>query len=227
LVTLADVDRQEGEAALTEAVSKGARAIFVEADVSRAADAQKTVDQTAAAFGGVDVLVNNAGVEFVSPLAETSEADWDRVLGTNLKGAFLCSKAAVPLMARRGGGTIVNVASIAGRRPPRRSAAYAVSKAGLIALTQSAAGDYAKDGIRVNCVAPGMTDTAMLRRSAEAISPGDPQAVYLAWAKGLPMARPGTPGEVAAAILFLASSDASFITGAVLDVDGGTMSSLM
>ena len=226
-VTLADVDRAKGEAALTEAVAQGAKAIFVEADVSKADHAGRIVDQTVAAFGGVDVLVNNAGVAFVSPLAETTEADWDRVLGVNLKGAFLCSKAAIPEMAKRGGGAVVNVASVVGKRSPRRSTAYVVSKAGLIALTQSAAGDYAKDGVRVNCVAPGMTDTPMLRRSAEAVSPADPQAVYHEWAKGLPMGRPGSAEEVAAAVLFLASAEASFITGATLDVDGGTMSSLM
>ncbi|MSQ08756.1 MAG: SDR family oxidoreductase [Dehalococcoidia bacterium] len=225
-VTLTDVDRARGEAALTDAVAQGARAIFIEADVSKADHASRIVDQTVAAFGGVDLLVNNAGVELVSPLAETSEADWDRVLGVNLKGAFLCSKAAIPEMVKRGGGAVVNVASIAGKRAPRRSTAYVVSKAGLIALTQSAAGDYAKDGVRVNCVAPGMTDTPMLRRSAEAVSPAEPQAVYQEWAKGLPLGRPGSAEEVAAAVLFLASAEASFITGVTLDVDGGSMSTL-
>ena len=226
-VTLADVDRTTGEDAVREAVAGGARAIFVEADVSRAADAFKIVDQAVAAFGGVDVLVNNAGVEFASPLGETAEADWDRVMGVNLKGAFLCSKAALPQIAKQGGGAIVNVASIVGQRSPRQSAAYVVSKAGVIALTKSAAVDYAKDGIRVNCIAPGVIDTPMLRRSAEAVSPADPQSVHRAWAQGLPLGRVGTAEEIAAAILFLASTDASFITGAVLDADGGTMASLM
>jgi NAD(P)-dependent dehydrogenase (short-subunit alcohol dehydrogenase family) len=226
-VVLADIDRTTGEDALRDAVAGGGRAIFVEADVSRAADALKVVDQAVAAFGGVDVLVNNAGVEFVSPLVETAESEWDRVMGVNLKGAFLCAKAAIPQIAKRGGGAIVNVASIAGQRSPRRSAAYAVSKAGVIALTKSAAVDYAKDGIRVNCIAPGVIDTPMLRRSAEAVSPADPQSVHRAWAQSLPLGRAGTAEEIAAAILFLASADASFITGAVLDADGGTMASLM
>lgn len=226
-VLLADIDRASGEGALREAVAGGARAIFVEADVSRAADALKIVDQAVTAFGGVDVLVNNAGVEFVSDLGQTAEADWDRVMGVNLKGAFLCSKAAMARIAERGGGAVVNVASVAGMRSPRQSAAYTVSKAGVIALTRSAAVDYAKDGIRVNCIAPGMIDTPMLRRAASAVSPADPQSVYLAWAQGLPLARTGTAQEIAAAILFLASADASFITGAVLDADGGTMASLM
>ncbi len=226
-VALVDVDRAAGEDALREAVSRGARAIFVEADVSKETDARRLVDQAVTAFGGLDILVNNAGVAFAAPATETSEADWDHVMGVNLKGAFLCSKAAVPAMARRGGGAIVNIGSVAGARAPRRSVAYSVSKAGLAALTRAMAVDHAAEGVRVNSVAPGMTDTPMLRRAAEAVSPGDPQAAFEAWAKGLPLARPGTADEIAAAVLFLASPAASFITGAVLDADGGAGASLM
>ena len=226
-VALADVDRVGGEDALKEAIAHGGRAIYVEADISKDAEAHKTVDQAVAAFGGLDVLVNNAGVAFAAPVTETSEADWDRVLGVNLKGAFLCSKAAVPQMVRRGGGAIVNVASVAGERSPRRSAAYSVSKAGMIALTRAMAVDHAADGIRVNCVCPGMTDTPMLRRAADAVSPGDPQAAFQAWAKSLPLGRAGSAEEIAAAVLFLASPGASFVTGAALDADGGAMASLM
>ncbi len=226
-VTLADSDMADGEDALQAAIALGARAIFVRADVAKDADAARLVDQAVTAFGGLDILINNAGIAFAAPAAETSEADWDRVLGVNLKGPFLCSRAAVPHMLKQGGGAIINISSIAGERAPRRTTAYSVSKAGVIALTRSMAVDYASGGVRVNCICPGMTDTPMLRRAAEGISPGDFQAAYQSWAKGLPMGRPGTAEEVAAAVLFLASPAASFITGTVLDVDGGALAGMM
>jgi NAD(P)-dependent dehydrogenase (short-subunit alcohol dehydrogenase family) len=226
-VVLADVDRAAGEDALTRAIAAGGKAIFVQADVSKETEASRTVDQAVATYGGLDILINNAGTAFSAPVAETSEADWDRILGANLKSAFLCSKAAIPQMEKRGGGVIVNVASVAGERAPRRSAVYSAAKAAVIALTRSIAVDYAGQNIRANCVRPGITDTPMLRRAAEAVSPGDAQAAYESWSKSLPEGRPGTPEEIASAVLYLASSEASFITGSVLDVDGGTMASLM
>ena len=226
-VVLADSDRATGEASLQDAIATGARAIFVEANVALEADAARISDQAVTAFGGVDILVNSAGIAYAGSALETSAADWERVIAANLGGTFFCSRAVLPQLIRRGGGSIVNVASVAGHRSPRRSVAYSASKAGVIALTRAMAVDHASDKVRVNCVAPGMTDTPMLRRAAEAVNPGDYSGAVEAWAGSVPAGRPGTAAEVATAVLFLASDGASFITGSILDVDGGTMASLL
>ena len=226
-VAIADIDRARGEDALRETIARGGQAIFVEADVSEDAGAARIVDQAVASFGGVDILHNNAAVVVYGTVPETSEQEWDRVLGINLKGAYLCSKRAVPEMVKRGGGAIVNTASVQAFASQRLVAAYAASKAGVVSLTRTMALDHASQGIRVNCVCPGSIDTPMVRHAAETFSMDDPEAAIRDWGEAHPVGRIGEPAEVAAAVLFLASADASFVTGATLTVDGGLLAQLM
>lgn len=226
-VALADIDRAQGEDALREAIARGGRAIFVEADVSIEADTRKLVDQTAAAFGGIDILHNNAGIVSYATVPEMSAEEWDRVLAVNLKSVFLCSKYAIPEMVKRGGGVIVNSASAQGFASQPQIAAYAASKAGIIGMTRTMAIDHARDGIRVICVCPGPIDTPMVRRAASRFSSDDPDAAMQGWADAQPMGRIGAPEEVANTVLYLASPDASLITGSALILDGGLLASLM
>ena len=226
-VALVDIERAQGEDALREAIARGGRAIFVEADVSIEADARKLVDQTATAFGGIDILHNNAGIVSYATVPEMSADEWDRVLAVNLKSVFLCSKYAIPEMVKRGGGVIVNSASAQGFASQPQMAAYAASKAGIIGMTRTMAIDHARDGIRVACVCPGPIDTPMVRRAASRFSSDDPDAAMQGWADAQPIGRIGAPEEVANTVLYLASPDASLITGSALILDGGLLASLM
>jgi meso-butanediol dehydrogenase/(S,S)-butanediol dehydrogenase/diacetyl reductase len=196
------------------------RVIGLQMDVSREEDAARAVHTAVERFGGLDILVNNAGIAQRGLVTETSEEQWNRIQDVNLKGVFLCSKYAISEMLRRGGGSIVNTASINGIRGNHRLAAYCASKGGVVALTYALALDYAPDNIRVNCVCPAaIAGTRMSQASlAEA---QDPEKQYEDLVAKHPMNRLGLPGEVASAILFLASDEASFITGVALPVDGG------
>lgn len=165
-------------------------------------------------FGRLDALVNNAGIAVFTPLMETSEADWNRVIKVNLTGPFLCSKAAVPLMREHGGGAIVNITSISGLRASTLRSAYGTSKAGLAHLTKQFAVELASLGIRVNGVAPGPVDTAM----AKAVHSAEIRADYH---DAIPLNRYGLEEELAEAVFFLCSDRASYITGQILAVDGG------
>ena len=226
-VAIADVDRVGGEETLRGTIARGGQAVFIQADVSKAEDAEKIVDHTVASFGGVDILHNNAGVVVYGTVPEMPEQEWDRVLGVNLKGAFLCSKHAIPQMVSRGGGAIVNTASVQAFASQRLVAAYAASKAAVIAMTKTMALDHALEGIRVNCVCPGSIDTPMVRSAARIFSLDDPELAVRGWAEAHPVGRIGDAEEVATAVLFLASSGASFITGASLAVDGGLLAQLI
>jgi NAD(P)-dependent dehydrogenase (short-subunit alcohol dehydrogenase family) len=170
-------------------------------------------------FGRIDVLVNNAGVEHSAPLDQTTEADWDRVLGVNLKGTFLLSRQVLPVMMKRGKGAVVNVASISGLLGWPAYAAYCASKGGVVQLTRQMAVDYAPHGIRVNCICPGTTLTPLAERLFQ--QEQDPESVQATIAARHPLGRFARPEEIAQAVLFLASEEASFITGAILPVDGG------
>lgn len=194
-------------------------ALFVQADVRSAAECEQAVAQVLQAYGKLDVLVNAAGIIYRNRSVEqTTEAEWDDTLDTNLKGAFLMSKYALPAL-RQSRGNIVNVASYAGLVGFSGAAAYAASKAALVNLTRTMALDHAPEGIRVNCVCPGSVATDMLHEAWRLY--GDVEEAQRVWAGKHPLGRIAAPEEVARAILFLAGPDASFITGVALPVDGG------
>lgn len=212
-------DEARGRAVEQEIRAEGNRARFIRADVTSAEDCRRAVAETLEAFGGLDVLFNNAGVYVAGDVTECTEEEWDLQVDVNLKGTYLMCAAAVPVMIERGGGAIVNNSSGWGLVGGERAVAYCASKGGVVLMTKAMALDHGRHGIRVNCVCPGDTVTPMEHRDAE--HRGMTWEAYVAEASRRPLGRMGDPFEVAAAALFLASDEASFITGAVLAVDGG------
>ncbi len=197
----------------------GGEATAVAVDVTRAASVQGMVAAALEAYGRLDVLVNNAGYGFAATVEETEEAAWDRLMAVNLKGVYLGCKYAIPAMRRQGGGVIVNTASTVALVGLERRAAYCASKGGVAALTRAMALDHVRDGIRVNCVAPGTIETPYFT-DIFAKSP-DPVALRRELEGRQAMGRLGRPDEVAHAMLYLACEESSFVTGSVLVVDGG------
>jgi len=203
-------------AALVE--EAGGNALALEADVSCAADVHRAVDAMIRKFGRIDVLFANAAVQVNQPLDQTTEDDWNRMLSVNLTGTFLCCKAVIPAMRQqRRGSVIISSSGHAFQTYPGYTA-YAATKGGLVAFMRAAALDYAADGIRVNCVIPGATDTPLLRYHFRNY-PQDEQRLLAT----IPLGRLGTPEDVARAVRMLASDDASYITGTWLAVDGGLL----
>ena len=212
----ADLGGDRLDAIVKEALELGAEAIAVPTDLTREADAQRMVELAVDTFGSLDVAFNNAGVHIVgTPIHETSEADWDRVNNVTLKGMFFSLKHEVPAMLASGGGAIVNTSSIGGLIATPGVGAYIAAKHGVVGLTRTAALEYSAQGIRVNAICPAATETPML---ADWLVNEDARAAVRSQH---PIGRWAQPEEMAAAVLFLASNAASFITGAILPVDGG------
>lgn len=220
-VALLDRDEQSGQRTAASINSGNSSSAFFRCDVSKAADVTRAVGEVHARFGGIDVLVSNAGIQEYGDVVGTTEELWDEVMNVNLKGCFLVSKNVVPSMLERGGGAIVVVGSVQSMTAIGNSAAYVTAKHGLLGLVRAMALDYAAKGIRVNCVCPGAIDTPMLRWAAN-LDP-NPQKVIETCDRMHAMGRIGKPEEVARAIAYLASSWASFVTGAALLVDGGML----
>ena len=214
-VIVAEYDAEAGQTTVEAIQDAGGEALFVQVDVSKADQVQQMVQTTLDTFGRIDILFNNAGTLIWGTVLDTAEEAWNRLMGINLNGAFLCSKAVLPHMIERGGGAIINASSSTGAHDAVGGlAAYVTSKGGITLLTKCMALDHMHDNIRVNAIAPGPTDTPMLR---DALSPEDLRA----FVEAFPLGRLGRPTEVAQAVLFLASDEASFITGTILAVDGG------
>jgi len=217
-VIVADWDEEKGRRVAAEISGAGGAAIFVRVDVSKPEDVQAMVQTAVETYGRLDVLFNNAGVEGeMVPTADCSLENWDRVIDINLKGVFLGMKYAIPAMLKSGGGSIINNASVAGLVGIANAPAYCASKGGVIQLTKATALEYARKGIRVNVICPGVILTPMIERF---VAP-DPEQIRKSLEAMEPIGRFGQPEEVARLVLFLASDDSSFCIGAPFVVDGG------
>ncbi len=212
-VAICDVNLEAAQKTAGDIEAKGRKSLALKANVAASGDVTAMIDQVVEKFGKIDVLVNNAGITRDGLILRMKDEDWDLVLSINLKGAFLCTKAALKYMAKQRGGTIINIASIVGAMGNAGQANYVASKAGLIGLTKTIAREYANRGITANAVAPGFIETAMTQAL--------PENVRQELAKQIPMGKLGTPEDVANAVRFLASSWASYISGQVIHVNGG------
>ena len=220
-VALIDTKVEAGHAALASFGETQGRAIFIAADLADEAVAQKCVAQTAETFGGLNAVVNNAGIQRYGNAEQTSLKLWHEVLNVNLTAAFLVARAAIPHLRAAGGGGIVNVGSVQSHVSQRGALAYVTSKHALLGLTRSLAVDYAAEKIRVNCVCPGTVDTPMFRWTMA--QDANPAAVLTTCEDMHPTGRIAQPAEIAEVIAFLLSDGASFVTGAAIDVDGGLL----
>jgi NAD(P)-dependent dehydrogenase (short-subunit alcohol dehydrogenase family) len=206
-------------AVVAEIEGAGGQALAVTCDVTQAQQVERAVRAAVERFGALNVLVNNAGVLALGSVEQTPESEWARVLGVNLTGTFLVSRAALPELRKAGGGSIVNIGSLYGLIGLKNRAAYAASKGGVTQLTRSMALDHAHEGIRVNCVCPAIVETEMIQQ-VFANQP-DPAALRRQRIEQVPLGRMGRPEDVAQLALFLASDESSWMTGVALPLDGG------
>ena len=224
-VIVADLDGGAGSAAAAEIAAAGGRATPVELDVADVAAVRPAINATHDDLGRLDILVNNAAVTQASTFFEVDEPEWDRIMSVNARGAFFCMQEAARVMVEQRGGRIVNIASIAGKGwGGSSSAAYAASKGAMLAMTRYAATALAGSGVRVNCVCPGITETATFEQvvRARAQQAGEPYEAYVArYAAQIPLQRMNAPRDIAAAVHFLVSEAGRNVTGQSLNVDGG------
>jgi len=220
-LVLSGRDAARGQAIVSEISEGGTKATFIAGDVGDDEFCNALIGAAESQFGGLDVLVNNAGIIHRATAAETTNEQWRETMSVNVDGVFYLSRAAVPALLRRGGGNIVNIASDWGLTGGAGAAAYCVSKGAVVQLTRSMALDHSAAGIRVNAVCPGETDTPMLTREFQSVglSQSDEKARIAA---DIPLGRIAHPDEIASVVLFLASDKASYVTGATYSVDGGT-----
>ncbi len=212
-VAICDVNLDAAQKTASDIEAKGKKSLALKANVAASAEVTAMIEQIVEKFGRIDILVNNAGITRDGLLLRMKDDDWDLVLSINLKGAFLCTKAALKYMTKQRSGTVINIASIVGAMGNAGQANYVASKAGLIGLTKTIAREYANRGITANAVAPGFIETAMTQAL--------PDNVRQELAKQIPMGKLGTPEDVANAVRFLASPWASYISGQVVHVNGG------
>jgi NAD(P)-dependent dehydrogenase (short-subunit alcohol dehydrogenase family) len=220
-VAVVDLVADAAEETAGKIEAEGGRAIALGADVAVAAEVEPAVARAAREFGRLDVLYNNAGVNSAGSVADATEDDWDRCFGVNAKGTFLCSRAAVPYLEQDQGGAIVNQGSVAGLVAVPNFAAYCAAKGAVVALTRSMAIDLAGRRIRVNAICPGTVFTPLMEPMLRARGDGDLDAGLAKTVVKYPIGRLGTPAEIAQVALFLASGDASFLTGSIVTADGG------
>lgn len=218
-VAITGRNEKRGQAVTERIIQNGGDAVFIGADVRKLAECQRAVDETLRAFGRLDILFNNAGVFYPHTALDCSEEEWDLQIDVNLKGTFLMSKCVLPTMIQQKSGVIINNSSGWGIVGGDAAVAYCAAKGGVVLLTKAMAIDHGRQGIRVNCICPGDVDTPMLPEDAK--MRGQKWEDYLAGCGNRPLGRIGTVDEIAKAVLFLASDDSSFMTGAALVVDGG------
>ena len=221
-VTIADINDADGATVAGALGRQGAR--YVHADVRDGGQVRALMAETVAAFGGLDILVNNAAIVIFKRLVDTEEEEWDRVIATNLRSVYLCSRHAIPHMVRRGGGAIVNISSVRAMATTPLVSSYDASKGAIVSLTRSLALEHAADNIRVNCILPGSIDTPVFRANLRA--DGDEEEQYRAVAAGIPLGRVGRPLDIARAALFLAGEEGGYATGAPFLIDGGLLAKI-
>lgn len=222
-VLVVDRDADAGRARVERIAAAGGHAAFLQADLATHAGCRAAVERAVAAFGGVDVLCNNVGIqppESYATAEDTTEEMWDLIMAVNVKSYFLTAKYAIPHLRRRGGGVIINVASVQGLQSAPLVPAYAASKGAVLSLTRQLAIDYARENIRALAVCPGSIDTPLLRAAA-AMQDGDVDGTVREWGRAHPIGRTGQPADIASVVVFLAGPGASFMTGEYVCVDGG------
>jgi NAD(P)-dependent dehydrogenase (short-subunit alcohol dehydrogenase family) len=218
-VVLADLDEAGAEAGAEAIRAAGGKAVALRCDVASSSDVKAAVSAAVDHFGGLDIVVNCAGIIRRASVVETTEQEWDRVMAVNIGSVFLTGKHAVPVMATGGGGSIVNISSGWGLKGGPDAASYCASKGAVVNLTRAMAIDHGPQGIRVNCICPGDTDTPMLRSEAHQL--GLDETAFLEESAERPLNRLGTGEDIARAVLYFASDDSAWVTGSTLVVDGG------